>query len=238
MGTTLTRSLRAFAVLALLVGPTAAFADVTPAPVVAPVAPPAATTPAQTPTQTTSQPQQTTSQPTSTGPTAAQVAAQKQAAAAAAKAKAEAARKAKIAEAKAKIAAARAKAEAARKAALAAAKHRAQVLAAQKKAAAERARLVAQQQHAEDTAQATFQKVQQRDDAYRFAATAADSIGATAAIDAAPLDGADSKAAPEAFASASSSTPPIPLFAAILAAVALAGAAAYAVRSRAWRVVR
>jgi hypothetical protein len=228
MGTTLTRSIRAFAVLVLLAFPTVAFADVTPAPVVAPTAPPVSSPPKTTHTTPT---QQTTTPPTSAGPTAAELAAQKQAAAAQAKANAEVARKARLAEAKAK-------AEAARKAELAAAKHRAAVVAAHKQAAAEHARLVAQQQHAEDTAEATFAKALQRDDAFRFAATAAESIGATAAIQAAPLDAADAKAGSKAFATSPTNAPPIPMFAVILAAVALAGAAAYAVRSRAWRVVR
>jgi hypothetical protein len=230
MGTHLKRSIRAFAVLALLALPSVSLADVTPAPVVAPVTPTAPVqTPVQTPTQTHTQTQTQTQTPTKTGPTAAELAAQKKAAAAQAKARAEAARKARIAAAKAKAAArARAAAEAARK--------HAALVAAQKKAAAERARLVAQQQHAEDTAEATFQKALQRDDAFRFATTAATSIGASAAIVAAPLDPADAKAGSKAFATSPTDSPPIPLFAAIAAAVALMAAAGYAVRSRAWLV--
>jgi colicin import membrane protein len=232
MGTHLTRSIRAFAVLALFALPAQSFADVTPAPVVAPSpAPPPVSTPVQTPTHTTTPPQQTTTPPKSTAPTAAQLAAQKKAAADAAKARA-------AADKKARIAAARAKAEAARKAALEAQRKHAALVAAQQKTAAERARLVSQQQHAEDTAQATFAKALQRDDAFRFAASAADSIGATAAIDAAPMDAAGAKVGAKAFATSPTNAPPIPIFAVILAAVALAGAAAYAVRSRAWRLVR
>ena len=228
MGTHLKRSIRACAVLALLALPSVSLADVTPAPVVAPSTPTAPVqTPVQTPTQTPTKTQ--TTNPTKTGPTAAELAAQKKAAAAQAKARAEAARKARIAAAKAKAAAR------ARAAAAAARKHAA-LVAAQKKAAAERARLVAQQQHAEDTAEATFQKALQRDDAFRFAASAATSIGASAAIVAAPLDPADAKTGSKAFATSPTNSPPIPLFAAIAAAVALMAAAGYAVRSRAWLV--
>jgi hypothetical protein len=229
MGTHLKRSIRAFAVLALLVLPAVSFADITPAPTPAPTAPPVST-PTQAPTHTTT-PRQTTTTPKSKGPTAVELAAQKKAALAAAKAKA-------ASERKARIAAARAKAEAARQAKLEAARKKAALLAAQQKAAAERARLVSQQQHAEDTAEATFAKALQRDDAFRFAASAAESIGATAAIDAAPMDAADATVGSKAFATTPTNAPPIPMFAVILAAVALAGSAAYAVRSRAWRVVR
>ena len=119
-----------------------------------------------------------------------------------------------------------------------AARKKAAAEAAQRKAAAERARLVAQQQHAEDTAEATFAQARQRDDAFRFAASAADSIGASAAVQAAPLDAADAHADARAFDSSPSNTPPIPLLAAVAAAIALAAASAYAIRARTWRVAR
>jgi uncharacterized membrane protein len=228
MRTNLKRGIRAIAVIALLALPVGALADVTPAPVVAPTPPPVASTPVQTPTQPTT-PTRSTTPTQSTTPSAAQIAAQKKAAAAAAAKKA-------AAERKARIAAAQAKAAAARKARIAAARQKAALLAARQKAAAEHTRLVAQQQHAEDTAEATYAKALQRDDAFRFAASAADSIGASAAVHAAPTGPADATGS-TVFATSPTKTPPVPLFAAVLAAVVLAAAAAYVVRARAWRVM-
>ena len=233
MGTSSKRSVRALLTLALLALPTVAFADVTPAPVVAPTpqAPPTQTpTQSQTPSQSQTPTQSQTPSKSQTQ-TAAQIAAQKKADAAAAKLKAAQAKQAQLA-------AAKAKAEQARQARLAAARKQAALVAAQKKAAAEHARVVAQQQHAEDTAQATFAHALQRDEAYRFAASAAESIGATAAMQSAPIGASDTSAGSKAFATTPSNAPVIPMFAAIIAAIALATAAAYAIRLRAWRVVR
>jgi colicin import membrane protein len=230
MGIPFPRAVLAFAVSAMLTLPATALADVTPAPVVAPSTPTVSSTPVQSSTPSSSS-TSSTSSTTSSATSAAALAAQKKAAALVA------ARKAAEAKA-AKIAAAKARAAEQRRQKIEAARRKAALVAAQKKAAAEHARLVSQQQHAEDTAEATFAKALQRDDAFRFSTTAAQSIGASAAIEAVPMGAADPKAGSKVFATSPSSAPPIPLFAAIGAAIALAAASAYAVRSRAWRVVR
>ena len=109
--------------------------------------------------------------------------------------------------------------------------------AAQKKAAAEHARLVAQQQHAEDTAEATFAQALQRDDAFRFATSAADSIGASAAVQAAPLDAADATPRPRVRLLAVQRSTDSDVRRRRRGDRAR-GRSAYAVRARAWRVAR
>src|SRR5262249_8878095 len=123
-------------------------------------------------------------------------------------------------------AAAKKHAEEVAKAKALAAARKAAALAKKKAEAAARAKLVAQQKHAEEVAQSQLAAAEKRDQGYRFRASAAGSFGATASMAAPPLAGTPSEA------SSASPASPIPLFAAIGAALALVLAGGYAVRVR------
>ena len=247
MGTNLRRGLLAFAVFALLATPTVALADVTPAPVVAPTAPPvvdAACAVLDTAFETPSSHVELDEQLSfdharehvddGADPRGAEEATRDAEEGGGGCGRQAGGRRACREDRRGE-----GEGRGSRQAKIDAARTRsAALVAAQKKAAAERARIVSQQQHAEDTAEATFTQALQRDDAFRFSTTAAESIGASAAVQAAPMGAADATAGSKAFATSPTSAPPIPMFAAVAAAIALAAAAAYAVRSRAWRVVR